>query len=136
MLKRAVRHLAAKDVTVFVERDDHCAAELAEPGIKVGLLIFGMILFGEHQHHRGFIAKGLAPMRRHVSQLRLLAVPLEDARHRRLYVGGWTRLFRRRQRFPSAEQRHVETYFQTRGKHPFGFIRLTGFPNRPPILQL
>src|SRR5439155_1423365 len=25
VLKRAVRHLAAKDVAVFVQRDDHCA---------------------------------------------------------------------------------------------------------------
>src|SRR5262249_1162666 len=62
VLKRAVRHLAAKNVAVFVERNDQCAAELTEPGIKVGLLIFGMILFGEHQHHRRLIAEWLAPM--------------------------------------------------------------------------
>src|SRR5206468_7185431 len=88
LLMRGVDYLAAKDVAVFMERDDQRAAELAEPSIKIGLLIFGMILFSEHQHHTGLIAKGLAPMCRHVSQLCLLAVPLEHACHRRLHVGG------------------------------------------------
>src|SRR5207253_7046410 len=68
VLKRAVRHLAAKDVAVFVQRDDHCAAELAEPGIKVGLLIFGMILLSEHEHHRGLITEWLRS-EEHTSEL-------------------------------------------------------------------
>src|SRR5205823_14911988 len=93
VLKRAVRHLAAKDVAVFVERDDQRAAEPAEPGVKVWLLIFGMILLSEHQHYRRLIAKRLAPMCRYISHLRVFGVPLEDARHRRLYVGGRARLF-------------------------------------------
>src|SRR5438034_8014382 len=96
---RGVDHLAPKDVAVFMERDDQRAAELAEPSVKVGLLIFGMILFAEHEHDAGLIAKRLAPMCRHEGYLRLFAVPLEHARHRRLYVSGRARLFRGRQRF-------------------------------------
>src|SRR5258708_34890198 len=76
VLKRAVRDLAAKDVTVFVKRDDQCAAELAEPGIKIWFLIFGMILLSEHKHYRRLIAKRLAPMCRHISELCVFAVPL------------------------------------------------------------
>ena len=93
MFKRAVRHLAAKDVAVFVKRDDQCAAELAEPSIKVGLLIFGMILLSEHEHDGGLIAKGFAPMCRQISELCVFPVPLEDARHRRFHIGGGARLF-------------------------------------------
>src|SRR5206468_10451917 len=104
LLMRGVDYFAAKDVSVFMERNNQCAAELAEPSIKVRLLIFGMILVSKHQHHAGLIAKWLAPMCRHVSDLRLLAVPLEHARDRGLHVGSRARLFfnRSRQRFPSA----------------------------------
>ena len=121
-----------------MERNDECAAELAEPGTKVGFLIFGMILLGEHQHHRRLIAKGLAPMCRHVRQLRILAVSLEHARHRRFHVGGRARLFGDggRHRFPGAKQRYIETDVKTRGKHFFGLIRLAGFTTHPAVLQL
>ena len=70
-------------------------------------------------------------MCRHVNQLRVLAVPLENARHRRLHVGGEARLFGWRQRFSSTEQRHIETNVQAGG-----FIRLARFANHPAILQL
>src|SRR6266487_5553184 len=138
LLMRGVDNLAAKDVAVLMERDDQCAAALAEPGIKVGLLILGMIFFSEHQHDRRLTTKGLAPMCRHVSDLRLLAVPLEYARHRGLHVGCRARLFfdGSRQRFPSAEQRYIETDVKARGKHFFGLIRLAGFTTHPAVLQL
>ena len=93
---RGVDHLTAKDAAIFMKRDDQRATELAEHSIKVGLLISGMILFSEHEHHRRLIAKGLAPMCRHITQLRVLAVSFENARHRRLHVGGGSRLFGRR----------------------------------------
>ena len=135
---RGVNHFAAKDVAVFVERDDQRAAELAEPSIKVGLLIFGMILFGEHQHHRRLIVKRLAPMCRHVSQLCLLAVPLEHACHRRLHVGGRARLFDDggRKRFPGPDQRDIKTDVKAGRKELLGLIRLASFATHPPVLQL
>jgi hypothetical protein len=75
-------------------------------------------------------------MRRHVSKLRVLAVPFEFTRHRRLYVGSGAWLFGWRQRFTSTEQRHIETHIQTRGEHSLGLVRLTGLPNRAAILHL
>ena len=38
LLMRGVDHLAAKDAAVFMERDDQCAAELAEQALKSGFL--------------------------------------------------------------------------------------------------
>jgi hypothetical protein len=76
---RAVDHLAAKNFTILMERHDQRAAKPAERSVEVGLLIFGMILFSEHQIHAGFITEWLAPMCRHIRQLRLFAVALEDA---------------------------------------------------------
>ena len=64
---RGVHDLTAKDLAVLIERDDQCAAELAEPSIKVGLLIFGMILFTKNQHDARLIVKWFAPMCRHMS---------------------------------------------------------------------
>src|SRR5207249_8779439 len=79
LFMRAVNHLAAKDFTVIMDRDDQRAAEPAECSVEVGLLIFGMILFRKHQVHAGFITEWLAPMCRHIRQLRFFAVALEDA---------------------------------------------------------
>ena len=97
--------------------------------LEVGLLIFGMILFGEHQRHPRLIIKWFAPMCRHVSQLRLFAVPLKHACHRRLHVGGRARLFfdGGRQRFPGTEQRRIKTDVKPAGNIPsvsFGWLAL------------
>ena len=73
-------------------------------------------------------------MCRHISELGVFAVPLEDARHRRFHIGGGARLFGWRRRAPSAQQRHIETDIQARGKHSLGFIRLIGFANGPTVL--
>jgi hypothetical protein len=62
LLVRAVNHLAAKDFTIIMDRDDQRAAEPAERSAEVGLLIFGMILFRKHEVHAGFITEWLAPM--------------------------------------------------------------------------
>ena len=135
---RGVGYFAAENVAVFMKRDDQCAAELAEPSIKVGLLIFGMIPFSEHQHHTRFIVKGFAPMCRYVSELRLLAVALKDTGHRRLHVGGGARLFGggSRQRFPGPEQCHIKMNIKAGGKHSLGLVRLAGFATHAAVLQL
>ena len=137
-LMRVVNHLAAKNFTIIVERHDQCAAKSAERSVEVGLLIFGMILFSKHQVHAGLITEWLAPMCRHIRQLRLFAVSLEDAGYRGLHVRGGARLFddRCRGRVARLEQRHIETRIEATGKHLVGLIRLAGFANHPTVLQL
>jgi hypothetical protein len=46
-----------------MKRDNQCAAELAERSIKVGLLIFGMILLRENQNDSRLAAERLTPAR-------------------------------------------------------------------------
>ena len=87
LLVCAVHHLAAVDAAIFVDRDDQRAAEPAEQRADVRLLLFRMIFFGEHQLHSRLATERLAPMRRHMGELRLFAVALENAGDRRLHVG-------------------------------------------------
>src|SRR5438552_7758573 len=93
LLMRAVDHLTAEDFTIVMERDDERAAESAERSVEIGLLVLGMILFREHQVHAGLITEWLAPMCRHISQLRIFAVTLEHAGDGGLHVRCRTRLF-------------------------------------------
>ena len=135
---RAVDHLAAKDFAIVIERDDQRAAESAERSVEIGFLILGMILFRKYQVHAGFITEWLTPVCRHIGQLRIFAVTLEYARHRRLHIRRRTRLFGRRYRKPIArpEQGHIETRIEATGNHRVGFIRLAGFANHVTVLQL
>ena len=135
---RTVHHLAAKDFTVVMERNDQRAAESAERSVEVGLLIFGMILFRKNQVHAGFITERLAPMCRHICQLCLFAITLEHAGHGGLHVRGRTKLFGGgcRERIAPLEQRHIETRIETIGNHRVGFSRLAGFANHAAVLQL
>src|SRR5438067_3129560 len=102
LLMGAVDHQTAEDFTILMKRDDQRAAESAERSVEVGFLILGMILLRKHQVHAGFITEWLTPVCRHIGQLRIFAVTLEYARHRRLHIRRRTRLFGRRYRKPIA----------------------------------
>ena len=119
LLVRAVDHLTTKDFTIIMERDDQRAAEPAKRSVEVGLLVFGMILFSKHQVHAGFITEWLAPMCRHVRELRVSTVALEDAGYGRLHVRRRTKLFggRCRKGIARLEQRHIEMRIKAIGKH-------------------
>src|SRR6266404_2826836 len=138
LLMRAVDHLAAKDFTIVIERDDQRAAESAERSVEVGFLILGMILFRKYQVHAGFITEWLTPVCRHIGQLRIFAVTSEHATCGRLHVRGRTRLFGRRyrKRIAGLEQGQLETHIEATGNHRVGLIRLAGFADHVTVLQL